>query len=212
MGGDLRPERLLAAYSRGIFPWYDETQPILWWSPDPRAVLFTDALHVSRSLRRASRRLQLSITVDRAFEQVIAACAEPRGPGEGTWITPEMRRAYCRLHRLGDAHSVECWQDGNLVGGLYGVAIGRVFFGESMFSRISQASKLALVELVAGLRLWGFPLVDCQQDTEHLRSLGARTIARAEFLDIVTVETRKPGIVGSWSERWPTRRSGADPS
>jgi leucyl/phenylalanyl-tRNA--protein transferase len=180
-GGDLSAKRLVAAYSQGIFPWFSEGQPILWWSPDPRMVLFVDELKVSRSLGKAVRRGTFELRTDTAFAQVMAACAAPRPDQHGTWIGPAMREAYGRLHRLGYAHSVESWQDGELVGGLYGIMIGRAFFGESMFARATDASKVALVRLVAILRTLGVPLIDCQQETGHLASLGARPIPRAEF-------------------------------
>lgn len=180
-GGDLTPARLLAAYSQGIFPWYEEGQPILWWSPDPRAVLWPSELKISRSLRRSVAKRGFELRVNTAFERVVAACAEPRRYGAGTWITSEMAAAYARLHGLGWAHSFETWADGALVGGLYGVAIGRVFFGESMFSRATDASKLALVHLVRQLERWRFGLIDCQMRTAHLASFGAREIPRDAF-------------------------------
>ena len=180
-GGDLSPKRLLSAYSQAIFPWFSEGQPVLWWSPDPRMVMFVDELKVSRSLRRTVAKGHFEIRVDTAFEAVIGACAAPRGEHGGTWITPAMVAAYVRLHRLGHAHSVEAWLDGSLAGGLYGVSIGRMFFGESMFARETDASKVALVHLVGMLKGWGMPLVDCQQDTAHLARLGARPISRKSF-------------------------------
>ena len=180
-GGDLSPERILDAYRHGIFPWFSEGDPILWWSPDPRMVLFPDELKVSRSLRKVVERGVFETRVDTAFSEVIAQCASPRGGQSGTWIVPEMVAAYTALHERGFAHSIESWQDGELVGGLYGVAIGRVFFGESMFSRAPDASKVALVRLVERLRVQGCDLIDCQQATPHLASLGAREIPRAEF-------------------------------
>ncbi|MEO8344431.1 MAG: leucyl/phenylalanyl-tRNA--protein transferase [Betaproteobacteria bacterium] len=181
-GGDLSPERLVAAYRRGIFPWYSAGQPILWWSPDPRMVLFVDEFQTSHSLVKRVRRREYEIRVDTAFRDVIEACAAaPRKGQRGTWITEEMVDAYCELHRRGMAHSVESWRDGVLCGGLYGMAIGRVFFGESMFARETDASKMALVHLVATLRQQGVPLIDCQQETAHLRSFGARPISRTQF-------------------------------
>lgn len=180
-GGDLDPRRLLAAYRHGCFPWYQDDQPILWWSPDPRTVLFPDELHVSRSLAKTLRQQKFKVTVDQAFDQVIAACAAPRDYADGTWITEPMQAAYRQLHTLGIAHSVETWQDERLVGGLYGLAIGRLFFGESMFSRTDNASKVAFVSLVQRLREAGFVLIDCQMPTQHLHSLGARAIGRSEF-------------------------------
>jgi leucyl/phenylalanyl-tRNA---protein transferase len=183
IGGDLAPERLLLAYRMGIFPWYADDTPILWWSPDPRLVLFPAELRVSRSLRRVIAKGAYTVTIDRAFRAVIEQCAALRRENqEGTWIVPEMEQAYCRLHTLGYAHSVECWNDGNLAGGLYGVALGRVFFGESMFSRQTDASKVALVHLVNTLRSKGYEMIDCQVTTRHLQSLGAREIPRREFL------------------------------
>jgi leucyl/phenylalanyl-tRNA--protein transferase len=182
-GGDLSPGRLLAAYRRGIFPWYADGQPILWWCPDPRMVLFVAEFRAPRSLRKLVAQHRFDIRVDTAFHRVIEACAEPRKDDGGTWITSSMVDAYSELHRLGHAHSVEAWQDDALVGGLYGVAIGRMFFGESMFTRVSNASKVALVHLVDLLRERDIPLVDCQQQTEHLARFGARPIARREFAE-----------------------------
>jgi leucyl/phenylalanyl-tRNA--protein transferase len=181
IGGDLSPERLLNAYRVGIFPWYCDGQPILWWSPDPRMVLFPARLHVSRSLRKTQRRGLFRTSIDTDFDAVVQACSAPRSDGAGTWLVAEMIQAYRRLHRLGHAHSVEVWANGELVGGLYGVALGRVFFGESMFSRRSDASKIALVYLTEQLQRQGFKLIDCQVQTPHLRSLGAEEIPRQEF-------------------------------
>ena len=180
-GGDLSPERLLAAYRLGIFPWFSEDDPILWWSPDPRMVLYPSELKVSRSLRKALRRGDYEIRVDSAFRAVMEACAAPRRGQAGTWISPRMIEAYCALHERGYAHSVETWRDGVLIGGLYGVAIGRAFFGESMFTRATDASKIALVHLVRQLERWRFGLIDCQMRTAHLASLGAREIPRSRF-------------------------------
>jgi leucyl/phenylalanyl-tRNA--protein transferase len=183
VGGDLRPERLLLAYSLGIFPWYDERLPILWHSPDPRMVLLPSDLHVTRSLAKTLRQRRFALTLDRAFARVIEACARtPRPRGEGTWITDEMREAYLRLHELGFAHSAEAWSGGQLAGGLYGVALGSCFFGESMFTRRPDASKAAFVALVRQLERWGFALVDCQVHTRHLARFGAREWPRARFL------------------------------
>ncbi len=179
VGGDLSPQRLLAAYRRGIFPWYSDDQPILWWSPEPRAVLFPAGIHVSRSLRKTLRQGRFSITVNDAFAAVVEECAAPRLAQPGTWITPAMRAAYLRLHDLGWACSVECRRGTALVGGLYGVAIGAAFFGESMFSRERDASKVALVHLSQ----MGFELIDCQMPTQHLSRLGAVNISRREFLE-----------------------------
>ena len=178
---DLTPARLLAAYTRGIFPWYSAGQPVLWWSPDPRMVLHTAEFKMSRSLRRVVQAARFEIRVDTAFDDVMRACAAPRDEFGGTWITDAIRAGYGALHRQGYAHSVESWREGELVGGLYGVAIGRMFFGESMFARQTDASKVALAHLVRQLRAWEFPLIDCQQQTAHLGSLGARPIPRAEF-------------------------------
>jgi leucyl/phenylalanyl-tRNA--protein transferase len=184
-GADLSPQRLLDAYVRGIFPWFGEDDPLLWWSPDPRMVLFLDELHVSRSLRRIVRSGRYEVRFDTAFREVMRACGEPRTGQDGTWITSGMIEAYTTLCRLGYAHSIESWADGQLVGGLYGVAIGRMFYGESMFTRRSDASKVAFVATVRQLQRWGFGLIDCQMPTMHLASLGAREIPREEFLDHV---------------------------
>lgn len=184
VGGDLSPSRLLLAYSMGIFPWFNEGEPPLWWSPNPRCLLDSDGLHVSRSLARTLRRQTFSVTFDRAFHRVVTACAELRRKGgEGTWIGPEMLEAYCRLHELGYAHSVECWRDGVLAGGLYGVCLGRCFFGESMFHRAADASKVAFATLARQLFERGFELIDCQLPTPHLLSLGAAEVGREVFLN-----------------------------
>lgn len=187
VGGDLSPERLLFAYSLGIFPWYNEGEPILWWSPDPRCILLPKELHVSRSLNKTLHRNIFQISFDQAFDRVIQACRDGRcrEGGEGTWISPEMQVAYRNLHRLGFAHSVECWEGDELVGGLYGISLGRCFFGESMFSLRPDASKVALVGLARTLDVAGFELIDCQQATPHLLSLGAREIPREEFLQML---------------------------
>ena len=204
VGGDLSPERLLLAYSMGIFPWYGEETPILWWSPHPRLVLFPDELKVSRSLQRVIRKGTFQVTVDSAFPDVIAECAQVRLKNrEGTWIVPEMSAAYCRLHELGYAHSVETWRQGELVGGLYGVALGRVFYGESMFTKRSDASKVALVHLVHLLRSRHFEMIDCQLTTRHLLSLGAREIPRREFLRRLATAVKAPHQAGSWAHRLP---------
>ncbi len=197
-GGDLSPARILAAYRQGIFPWYSEGQPILWWSPDPRAVLFPEQLKISRSLRKRLKKAPFEVTLDRAFAQVMAGCAAPRKGESGTWITQQMKQAYQQLHRAGVAHSVECWEGGVLVGGLYGIAIGRVFFGESMFSRCSDASKVALVHLVSVLRSRGFELIDCQVATAHLASLGAVSVPRIQFVRMVRRLCDMPGWDGRW--------------
>jgi leucyl/phenylalanyl-tRNA--protein transferase len=180
-GADLSLPRLLEAYRNGIFPWFSRDQPILWWSPDPRMVLFPAELKVSRSLARTLRNARFEVRADTSFDAVIEGCRQPRRGESGTWITEEMAEAYGTLHRAGFAHSVETWLDGNLVGGLYGVALGRAFFGESMFARVSDASKVALVALARQLQHWGFGVIDCQMNTAHLASLGAREIPRAEF-------------------------------
>lgn len=205
-GGDLSPGRLLAAYRLGIFPWYEEGQPILWWSPHPRTVLLPDEIHISRSLRKTLRRGNYQVTADQCFAQVVEACAGPRAGASGTWITDAMLEAYCELHAMGYAHSIEVWQQGRLTGGLYGVAMGAAFFGESMFSRASNASKIALVHLAGQLRSWGFGIIDCQVETQHLLSMGARSIPRPEFQDLLTRYTgaryaasHEPGI---WELDW----------
>jgi len=197
-GGDLSPARLLAAYRRGIFPWFEEPQPILWWSPDPRSVLFPDELHVSRSLRRTLRRDAWRLAVDCRFTEVMEACAGPRAYGQGTWIGDRMIDAYARLHAGGSAHSVEVLDGhGNLAGGLYGVALGRVFFGESMFSRAPDASKVALVALVDILRRGRFAVIDCQVESPHMNSLGARNIPRLDFEKLLA-QTRVDDDAGIW--------------
>jgi len=199
LGGDLSSERLLLAYRSGIFPWFGPGQPILWWSPDPRLVLFPEQLQVSRSLARTLRKQVFRVTLDRDFAAVIDGCAAPRPGQSGTWITPDMRTAYLRLHELGHAHSVECWQDDVLAGGLYGVAIGRIFFGESMFARVTDASKVGFVWLVRELQQRGFTLIDCQVRTAHLQSLGAVTVARDDFIRRIGRGCSEPGYPGRWS-------------
>lgn len=200
-GGDLSPQRLLAAYRQGIFPWFGPDEPILWWTPDPRMVVFPDEFTPTRSLARILRHGGFTVRYDSAFAEVIDACASIPRPGQrGTWITPAIRRAYLRLHELGWAHSVEVWSaDAELIGGLYGLAIGRVFYGESMFSRRSNASKIAFAHLVALLRQRGFALIDCQVRTAHLASLGGREISRASFGELLTRLT-----AGAHPERWPS--------
>jgi leucyl/phenylalanyl-tRNA--protein transferase len=197
-GGDLSPQRLLDAYARGIFPWFGDDDPVLWWSPDPRMVLFSAELKVSRSLRRVVKSERFTVTMDKAFTAVMAGCAEPRPGQDGTWITPDMTGAYTLLARLGYAHSVEAWQDGALVGGLYGIVIGRMFFGESMFARATDASKVAFVHLVRQLQRWEMPMLDCQMSTRHLASLGAREIPRARFVADVERLVSLPPIPGPW--------------
>jgi leucyl/phenylalanyl-tRNA--protein transferase len=197
-GGDLTPARLLDAYRRGIFPWSSDDEPMLWWSPDPRMVLFVDEFRVSRSLRRRIRSGALRVTVDTAFQGVIRGCADRRPDGDGTWITDEIAAAYRELHRRGHAHSIETWSGDDLVGGLYGVSIGRMFYGESMFARQSDASKVALAIAVRQLARWGFRIIDCQMSTAHLASLGAREIPRREFVTALQTLTAQPDVPGPW--------------
>lgn len=180
-GGDLSAERLVAAYRHGCFPWFAEGQPILWWSPDPRTVLFPGEVHVSRSLSKVIRQGRYQVSFDQDFAAVITACAGPRSYADGTWITDAMQAAYLKLHQQGFAHSVEVREDGKLVGGLYGLAMGQLFFGESMFSHADNASKVGFATLVSHLQRWGFALIDCQMPTQHLHSFGARPIPRTEF-------------------------------
>jgi leucyl/phenylalanyl-tRNA--protein transferase len=193
-GASLTTRRLIDAYRRGIFPWFNEGDPILWWSPDPRTVLRPSGLHISHSLRKRLRKDGFMITIDRAFARVLDGCAAPR-PGEaGTWLSPAMRRAYGALHDAGFAHSIEVWMDGELAGGIYGVAIGRMFFGESMFTRRSDASKIAMVRVAAQLERWGCPLIDCQLETEHLLSLGAEHLPRPRFIAEVAALVDQPAL------------------
>jgi len=209
-GADLSPARLLQAYRNGIFPWFSEGQPILWWSTDPRMVLYTDQFKVSNSLAKTLRKIERSrfdggrwdVRFDSAFDDVMRACAAPRRDGPGTWISDEIIAGYTGLHALGYAHSAEVWLDGELVGGAYGVCIGRMFYGESMFARVSDASKVALAYLVAFLQRHGVEMVDCQQETGHLASLGAAPIPRSRFLEHVHRATARPGI-GSWTVASP---------
>jgi len=198
VGGDLSPQRLLCAYRIGIFPWYSEGQPILWWTPDPRTVLFPAGLHVSRSLRKWLRQRRYRFSLDTAFATVLEACAAPRADGLGTWLLPEMRAAYQHLHELGFAHSVEVWEDAELIGGLYGLALGGVFFGESMFSRRPNASKVALVHLVRQLEAWGFALLDAQVASDHLFSLGAEEIPRERFMALLDEHADRTARPGPW--------------
>ncbi len=204
VGGDLSPERLQAAYRHGIFPWYNHDQPILWWAPDPRAVLFPEHLKISRSLQKTLRKRSFTITTDKVFSEVVEACSGPRvneadsNEEPGTWITPEMKQAYKQLHEMGVAHSVECWLDEKLVGGLYGVALGQVFFGESMFTRVTDASKVTFVHLVKQLTLWNFKLIDCQIYSAHLESLGAESIRREQFIHLLDQYCEEPGKPGLW--------------
>jgi leucyl/phenylalanyl-tRNA---protein transferase len=200
VGGDLSPKRLLLAYRQGIFPWYSEKTPPLWWSTDPRLVLFPNEFKVSKSLQRVLKKNLFRVTMDQAFPEVIRRCAAARRrEGAGTWIVPDMVAAYHRLHQLGYAHSVESWQEGELAGGLYGVALGRVFFGESMFTEKTDASKVALVRLVQLLQQRDFELIDCQVTTAHLKRFGAREISRREFLEHLAGTIREPDTCGSWS-------------
>ncbi len=203
-GADLSPARLVDAYRRGIFPWFNEGDPVLWWSTDPRMVLFVDEFRISRSLdkrlARSATDPRIEIRCDSAFDAVIRACAQPRGEDGGTWIVDAMVEAYIELHHLGFAHSVETWIDGALAGGLYGIAIGRMFFGESMFTHATDASKIALAHLVAFARSEGMPMLDCQQQTAHLASLGARPIPRTDFVERVATLVEQPSIA-----RWPER-------
>lgn len=199
VGGDLRPERLLLAYSIGVFPWYSEGLPILWHSPDPRMVLAADDLHVPRSLRKTLRRGTYELRLDTAFREVMSACAEtPRPNEDGTWITDEMLDAYCELHELGFAHSIEAWRGDELCGGLYGVSIGTAFFGESMFARAPDASKAAFVCLVEQLRAWEFAFVDCQVYTSHLDRFGAALWSRSRYLRELAVAVTRPTRRGAW--------------
>lgn len=198
IGGSLNPERLVNAYRQGIFPWYNEDQPILWWSPNPRAVLFPEKLHVSRSLRKKIRKAEFTVSLDQAFEAVMDACSEPRNKQSGTWISPEMKAAYCTMHELGLAHSVECWQGEALVGGLYGLAFGKVFFGESMFSRVTDASKVAFAHFVRQLRQWDFLLIDCQVQSQHMASLGSELMPRSQFIELLERLCYLPTKSGPW--------------
>ena len=198
VGGSLAPKRLLRAYRAGIFPWYSAEQPILWWSPDPRTILIPEHIRISRSLRKTLKKNIFSVTMDSQFDTVITACSEPRNGESGTWITPEINTAYRHLHRLGFAHSVETWYEGRLAGGLYGVALGRVFYGESMFSRMNDASKVALVALALQLQNWGFGVIDCQMHTAHLIRMGAKDISRRCFRTLLDQYCSLPGREGLW--------------
>lgn len=212
-GGDLRPERLERAYALGIFPWYEDGNPILWWCPSPRAVIRPHELHVGRSLRKRLRRRDYRVTMDQAFEEVILACAGPRDGARGTWITDGMIDAYLALHARGSAHSVEVWMDGELAGGLYGVGLGRCFFGESMFTHRTDASKIAFVHLLGQLALWDFPLVDCQMPNPHLDRLGVGTMDRAPFLDEIAdlVQQTAPPVPWRMTYAWPDAAEGTGP-
>ncbi len=210
VGGDLSPTRLLNAYRHGIFPWYSPGQPILWWSPDPRTVFDTAEVRLSSKFRRGLRRSAWTVRADTAFADVIDACASIRRPGQrGTWITLDMRAAYRQLHALGHAHSLEVFDGDRLVGGIYGVAVGRMFFGESMFSAESGGSKVAIAALAHHLHGWGWPLIDAQVENDHLVSLGARRMPRARFITHISALCESPGLPGPWSERvgdWPAAR------
>ena len=198
IGGDLSPGRLLAAYRQGIFPWYGEGDPIIWWSPDPRFILFLEELRVSRSMMKVLRQGTFRITYDHKFREVVLSCQKSRRKHNGTWITDDMLEAYCTLHDLGIAHSAEAWHEGKLIGGIYGVSLGRCFFGESMFSLMSNASKAALIDLVYKLRELKFEFLDCQVYTPHLESLGARFISRDEFIGLVKSGLRHETLRGNW--------------
>jgi len=199
-GGDLDTQRILSAYRRGIFPWYNDKTPILWWSPDPRCVMFPDAMRVTQSLQKTIRSGRFDISMDRDFAAVIDGCAAPRKGSDGTWINSDIRRAYIDLHRAGHAHSVECRQDGELAGGLYGVSIGRVFFGESMFAKTTDASKVALYHLLNAVRDWDYEMVDCQVRSKHLESLGAITMPRRTFIERLDQWCELPSSEpGSWA-------------
>ncbi|HEV2008676.1 MAG TPA: leucyl/phenylalanyl-tRNA--protein transferase [Burkholderiales bacterium] len=197
-GGELSSTRLIDAYRHGIFPWFNPGQPILWWSPDPRMVLLPSQLKVSRSLVKVLRNRDYQVRADTGFRAVMQACAEPRPEQDGTWISDEMIAAYCELHEQGFAHSVETWIDGELAGGLYGVALGRMFFGESMFTRAADASKIALVHFARQLERWQFGMIDCQMHTPHLASLGARAIPRADFMRKLQELVNYAGVTGRW--------------
>jgi leucyl/phenylalanyl-tRNA--protein transferase len=202
VGGDLSIERLKLAYSKGIFPWYEDGMPILWWSPDPRMVLFPNKMIVSHSLRQSIKKQQFTVTIDTAFEKVIQNCSKtPRKGEDGTWITREMKNAYIRLHEAGYAHSAESWLDGELVGGLYGVSLGKAFFGESMFHHVTNASKVALYHLVEKLCAWDFTIIDSQVYTNHLESLGGEMIPRSQYVQFLENALKTEDVVGSWERR-----------
>ncbi len=202
VGGDLSPERLLLAYQIGLFPWYDPKDPILWWSPDPRFVLFPKDLKVAKSMRPYFNQKKFNLTVDQHFETIVRACQKQRRKGQsgGTWISNDIVTAYTKLHQMGFAHSVEVWQNETIVGGLYGISLGKCFFGESMFSTVSNASKFALISLSKRLEELGFWMIDCQQATNHLKSMGGQSIPRAEFLDYMEKNKWEETIRGSWSD------------
>ena len=203
VGGELTPHRIVAAYCSGIFPWYNEDSPLLWWSPDPRCILLPEEFHLPRSLARVLKAGTFTFTLDAAFRQVITACSGPRGDYDGTWLVPEMIEAYTNLHQLGLAHSVEAWCDGELAGGLYGISLGSVFFGESMFFHRPNASKAALAYLVSQLQAASFTLIDCQQQTDNLMRFGAKPVPRAEFMRILAEGLNAPLRRGSWNNGIP---------
>lgn len=198
-GGDLSPARIQSAYRQGIFPWFEQDQPILWWSPNPRSVIYVEQFKPSRSLSKTIRKNRYQVTFDTAFDDVIKACAKPREGQEGTWITENMIAAYTRLHKLGVAHSIESWSDGQLVGGLYGLAIGQVFFGESMFSRSTDASKVAFANMVNWLKNWNYSLIDCQVSNPHLTSLGALELPRDQFIEALNKSVTLSPAKNAWS-------------
>ena len=200
-GGELNIKRLLDAYRQGIFPWFDDTQPILWWSPNPRTVLYPGHAHISRSLKKTLNRNLFTITFDQAFSEVITECSAPRGSDRGTWLTPEMIDAYINLHKNNHAHSIECWQNNELVGGLYGVSVGRVFFGESMFSRVTDASKVCLVKLSEHLKEWDYDLIDCQVESDHLTRMGAEQITREKFANHLLQSCPKTPARQAWPKQ-----------
>lgn len=203
IGGDLSSDRLLLAYRQGLFPWFNPEDPILWWSPDPRFVLYPNELKVAKSMRPYFNQKKFDYTFDQCFEQVMRCCQQQwrKGQEGGTWISDGMIRAYQDLHQQGYAHSVEVWQDGALVGGLYGVCIGKIFFGESMFAKVSNASKAGFISLVKVLEKMGFWLIDCQQETRHLKSLGGRPIPREQFLEYMKKNETEESLIGNWSDR-----------
>ena len=199
IGGDLSPERLIEAYANGIFPWYSEGEPLLWWSPDPRMILFPDKFKISKSLGQSIRNKKNEVFFDRDFKAVIENCAITDRNGEkGTWITPDMQKAYINLHKAGFAHSVETYKDDKLIGGLYGISLGKAFFGESMFHTETDASKIALYSLVTRMKDWGFHFIDVQQETNHLKSLGAETVPRKKFLGLLVEALKFPMVKGKW--------------